>query len=56
VGGACGERSVWGLFGKHEGNRPLERPIRLDLREIGWGMGGVEWIHLAQSRAKELVS
>jgi hypothetical protein len=22
----------------------------MDLREIGWGGGGVEWIHLAQDR------
>jgi hypothetical protein len=42
------------LVGKPEGKRPLERPrrkwedgIRMDLREIGWGM---EWIHLAQDR------
>jgi hypothetical protein len=41
------------LVGKPEGRRPLERPrhgwedgIKMDLREIGWGV--VEWIHLAQ--------
>jgi hypothetical protein len=45
------------LVGKPEGKRPLERlrrrwedGIRMDLREIGWGGGGVEWIHLAQER------
>jgi hypothetical protein len=42
------------LVAKPEGKRPLERPrrrwedgIKMDLREIGWG---VEWIHLAQDR------
>jgi hypothetical protein len=45
------------LVGKPKGKRPLERPrrrwedgIKMDLREIGWGGGGVEWIHLAQDR------
>jgi hypothetical protein len=43
------------LVGKPEGKRPLERPrhrwedgIRMDLREIG--LGGVDWIQLAQDR------
>jgi hypothetical protein len=43
------------LVGKPEGKRPLERPrrrwedgIRKDLREIG--LGGVDWIGLAQDR------
>jgi hypothetical protein len=43
------------LVGKPKGKRPLERQrhrwedgIKMDLREIGWGGGGVEWIHLAQ--------
>jgi hypothetical protein len=43
------------LAGKPEGKRPLERPsrrwedgIRMDLREIG--LGGVDWILLAQDR------
>jgi hypothetical protein len=42
------------LVGKPEGKRPLERPrrrwengIKMELREIGWG---VEWIRLAQNR------
>jgi hypothetical protein len=41
--------------GKPEGKRPLGRPrrrweggIRMDLREIG--LGGVDWIQLAQDR------
>jgi hypothetical protein len=41
--------------GKPEGKRPLRRPrhrwedrIRMDLREIG--LGGVDWIRLAQDR------
>jgi hypothetical protein len=45
------------LVGKLEGKRPLGRPrckwydaIRMDLREIGWEGGGVEWIHLALDR------
>jgi hypothetical protein len=43
------------LVGKPEGKRPLERPrhrwedeVRMDLREIG--LGGVDWIRLAQDR------
>jgi hypothetical protein len=48
------ERKVYKvLVGKPEGKRPLERPrhrwedgIRKDLRKIG--LGGVDWIHLAQ--------
>jgi hypothetical protein len=45
--------------GKPEGKRPLGRPrhrprwedeIRMDLREIACGGGGVEWIQLAQDR------
>jgi hypothetical protein len=37
------------LLGKPEGKRPLERPrrrwddgIRMDLREVGWGVCGVD--------------
>jgi hypothetical protein len=40
------------LVGKPEGKRPLGRPIhrwedniRMDFREIGWGV--MDWIHLA---------
>jgi hypothetical protein len=43
------------LVGKLEGKRPLGRPrrrwkdgVRKDLREIG--LGGVDWIRLAQDR------
>jgi hypothetical protein len=42
------------LVGKPEGKRPLGRPrrrcednIKMDLREVGWGM---DWINLAQDR------
>jgi hypothetical protein len=50
------ERKVYKvLVGKPEGKRPLGRPsrrwedgIRMDLREIGWGV--VDWIRLAQDR------
>jgi hypothetical protein len=45
------------LVGKPEGKKPLGRPrrrwevgIRMDLREIGLGGGGVDWIRLAQDR------
>jgi hypothetical protein len=45
------------LVGKPEGKRPLERPrriwedgIKMDLREIGLGGWGMEWIHLAEDR------
>jgi hypothetical protein len=44
------------LVGKSEGKRPPERPscrwedgIRMDLRNMGWRRGGVEW-NLAQDR------
>jgi hypothetical protein len=50
------ERNVYKvLVGKPEGRRPLGRPTRrwedgigMDLREIG--LGGVDWIRLAQDR------
>jgi hypothetical protein len=53
-----GERKVYKvLVGKIEGKRPLGRPkrrwedgIRMDLREIG--LGGVDWIRLAQDRGR----
>jgi hypothetical protein len=42
------------LMGKPEGRRPLGRPrhrwednIKMDLREVGWG---IDWIDLAQDR------
>jgi hypothetical protein len=48
-------------MGKPEGKRPLGRPrhrredgIKMDLREIGWGVEAVEWIHLAQDRDRWL--
>jgi hypothetical protein len=52
------ERKVYKvLVGNPEGKRPLGRPrrrwedgIRMDLREIGFGLGGVDWIRLAQDR------
>jgi hypothetical protein len=61
VGGACGThgRVYKVLVGKPEGKRPLGRPrhrwedgIRIDLREIG--LGGVDWIRLAQDRDRWL--
>jgi hypothetical protein len=50
------ERKVYKvLVGKPEGKRPLGRPrrrwedgIRMDIMEIG--LGGVDWIRLAQDR------
>jgi hypothetical protein len=46
------ERKVYKvLVGKPEGKRPLghwENGIRMELREIG--LGGVDWIRLAQDR------
>jgi hypothetical protein len=43
------------LVRKHEGKRPLGRPrcrwedsIRMDLREIGWGV--VDWMNLIQNK------
>jgi hypothetical protein len=54
------ERKVYKvLVGKPEGKRPRGRPrhgwedgIRMDLREIG--LGGVDWIRLAQDRDRWL--
>jgi hypothetical protein len=50
-----GEKNAYGiLVGKPEGKRPLGRPrrrwenIKMDLREIG--LGGMDWIDLAQDR------
>jgi hypothetical protein len=60
VGGACGthgrgEKRVQGFGGKARRKESLERPrhrwedgIKMDLRDIGWGV--VQWIHLAQDR------
>jgi hypothetical protein len=40
-----------------EGRRPLGRPrhkweviIKMDLQEVGWGGGGMDWIDMAQDR------
>jgi hypothetical protein len=49
------------LVGKPEGRRPLGRlrrrwedGVRMDLRQIG--LGGVDWIRLAQDRDRAVVS
>jgi hypothetical protein len=43
------------LMGKPDGRRPLGRPrhrweynIKIDIREVGWGGGGMDWIDLTQ--------
>jgi len=45
------------LVGKPEGRRPLGRSrrgwednIKMDLQEVGWRGGGVDWVDLAQDR------
>jgi hypothetical protein len=45
------------LVGRPEGRRPLGRPrrrleddIKMDLQDLGWGHGGMDWIELAQDR------
>ena len=44
------------LVGKPEGRRPLETQsqmvgyCKMDLREVGWWGGGMEWIIVAQDR------
>jgi hypothetical protein len=60
VGGACGthgrgEKIVQGFVGKARSKETTRRPrcrwedgIRMDLRETG--LGGVDWIRLAQDR------
>jgi hypothetical protein len=58
-GGACGthgggEKLVKGFGGKARRKRPLERPrrrwkcgIKMDLREIGWGvLSGFNWLRI----------
>ena len=47
------------LVGKPEGRRPLGRPkrrrndnIKVDLREVGLGGGGMDCIHLGQDRER----
>jgi hypothetical protein len=62
VSGACGthgreQKPVQGFCGKAPKKRlhlrrrcRWEDGIEMDLREIGWGGGGVEWFHLAQDR------
>jgi hypothetical protein len=59
VSGACsthgrGEKIVQAFGGKSEGKRPFVRPrrkwkddIRMDLREMGWGMwSGFSWLRI----------
>jgi len=48
------DRCTHGLVGRPEGKRPFARPrrrwedsIKVDLQEVGWGLG---WIYLAQNR------
>ena len=45
------------LVGKPEGKRPhgrhrcrWENNIKMDLQEVGWGGGGMDWINLAKDR------
>jgi hypothetical protein len=45
------------LVGKPEVRRPLGKPrrrwednIKMDLREVGFGRGGIDWMDLAQDR------
>jgi hypothetical protein len=52
MGGKRGTYRI--LVGRPEGRKPLGRPrrrwednIKMDLQEVGWGMG---WIELAQDR------
>ena len=51
------KRRIPVLVGNSEGNRPLWRPrhrwednINMDLKEVGFG--GMDWIELAQDRAR----
>jgi hypothetical protein len=51
------ERRVF--LGKLKGKRPIERPkhrlednTRTNHNETGWGLRGVDWIHLVQEKDK----
>jgi len=59
MGDACNtfEDICWVLLGKPERKRPVRRHRRrwednreMILQEVGWGGGGMDWIHLAQDR------
>jgi hypothetical protein len=52
-----GTVAYWVLVGRSEGRRPLGRPrrrwednVNMDLQEVGWGGGGMDWIDMAQDR------
>jgi hypothetical protein len=47
------------LVGKPERKKQFGRPrrrwennIKIDIQEVGWGVGGMDWIDLAQDRDK----
>jgi hypothetical protein len=59
MGGTCStyggeKRNIQGSVGKHEGKRPLGRPMRIwednikmDLQEVGWGARtGLIWFRI----------
>jgi hypothetical protein len=62
MGGACGtygeRRGAYRiLVGRPEGRRPIGRPrlrrdddIKMDLKELG--LGGMDWIELAEDRVR----
>jgi hypothetical protein len=64
MGRTCGtyggeEMCIRALVGTPEGRRPLGRSrrrwednIKIYLREVGWGGGGIDWINLDQDRYK----
>jgi hypothetical protein len=45
------------LVRRPQGRRPLGRPrhrwenIKMDLQEVGWGGGGMDWVDMAQDTA-----
>jgi hypothetical protein len=56
-GGVERRGAYWVLVGKPEGRRPFGRHrhrwegnIKMDIQEMGWGVGDMDWIYLVLDR------